>query len=393
MKNHIAIVGLGYVGLPLASKLASNNSIIGYDINEDRIKELRNGHDYTNEVKDIPPDIRFTCTPCDLSHADVLIITVPTPVKENKQPDLTALNSAVGTVMRNMKPKATMIIESTVYPGYTDEIAELMEKETGKKLWKDFFVGYSPERINPGDEYHRFQNTTKIIASPNEDTLKLMAELYSPITNIHPVRSFQEAEAAKCFENIQRDVNIATVNEFVKILDQMEIDSNNVLEACRTKWNFLDFRPGLVGGHCIPVDPYYFMDKAKEYEPFTIMSHARSVNENMLYFIANKIRAMTLKGSQILVCGKTYKANVPDTRNSLTGRLCERLKFYGRKVKLVDPLIDSDFDMKCLWEPDYTVIAVAHDEILNDKVLIPRTHTEYIDLTGKWNKTPVIWRF
>ena len=329
MKFNIAIIGLGYIGLPLAIEFSKFHKVIGFDINKKRINELKKGVDKTNEIiikKEIFKKINFTDNVQLLKNSNVFIITVPTPVKKNKTPDLSYLKNASQIVGRFLKKSSIVIYESTVFPGCTEEFCNpILEKTSGLKLNKDFFLGYSPERINPGVNIHKLPNIVKIVSGSNKYALNLIKKLYSKIikAGIHVTDKIKTAEAAKVIENIQRDINIALINECSVIFKKLNLDTSKILKAAETKWNFIPFKPGLVGGHCIGVDPYYLTYKAKEtnYDPKVILA-GRKVNDNMSNYIAKNVHKTLNVGvkryqkKRVLILGLSFKENCVDTRNS-----------------------------------------------------------------------------
>jgi UDP-N-acetyl-D-galactosamine dehydrogenase len=339
----IAVIGLGYVGLPLAVEFAKKRAVIGFDIQAKRIDELSSGHDRTlelsrEELKEAA-HLRFTANPDDLQKAQIFIVTVPTPINSANQPDITLLLKASDTVGRVLKQGDVVIYESTVYPGCTEEdCVPVLEKVSGLKFNIDFFVGYSPERINPGDKMHRISTIKKVTSGSTPDAASAIDELYKQIVTAgtHPAPSIKVAEAAKVIENTQRDLNIALINELALIFNRMGIDTEAVLQAAGSKWNFLPFRPGLVGGHCIGVDPYYLTHKAQAigYHPEVILA-GRRVNDGMGQYVASQlIKAMTKKGiaikdSKVLIMGLTFKENCPDIRNTKVVDIVSELKDYG----------------------------------------------------------------
>jgi UDP-N-acetyl-D-galactosamine dehydrogenase len=363
--NKIAIIGLGYVGLPLARLFATKYKVVGFDINETRIEELRNGHDSTLEVDDeILQDVLVSdfqnatngllCSSFikDLNDCIYYIVTVPTPVDKNNRPDLTPLCRASETVGKVLKKGDIVIYESTVYPGATEEeCIPVLEKISGLKFNEDFFAGYSPERINPGDKEHTVEKILKVTSGSTPEIGKKIDELYKSVikAGTHLAPSIKVAEAAKVIENSQRDINIAFVNELAKIFNLMQIDTHAVLEAAGTKWNFLPFKPGLVGGHCIGVDPYYLAQKAQElgYHPEIILA-GRRLNDSMGDYIASQVVKLMIKkgigvnGSKLLMLGITFKENCPDVRNSKIVDLVKALEDYGIEVTIYDPLANHD---------------------------------------------------
>ena len=358
MKNtNIAIVGLGYVGLPLAAAFAEKYNVIGFDINQTRIHELKAGHDRTlelepNELAAVKNNIRYTFDLKDIADSNVYIVTVPTPIDQSNRPDLTPLiksSQAVGSVL---KKGDTVIYESTVYPGVTEEVCvPELEKASGLKFNTDFFCGYSPERINPGDKEHTVKKILKVTSGSTPEIARKVDDLYKSIitAGTHMASSIKVAEASKVIENTQRDVNIALINELALIFDTMGIDTNEVIEASATKWNFIKLNPGLVGGHCIGVDPYYLTFKAEElgYKPNLILG-ARQINNGMGKYIAEKaIKCMIendekIKGSNILILGVTFKENCPDMRNTKVVDIIEEIKSYKCNVDVYDPWVDPE---------------------------------------------------
>jgi UDP-N-acetyl-D-galactosamine dehydrogenase len=382
----IAVVGLGYVGLPLAVALGKKNRTVGFDINEQRIEELRAGVDVTQEVE---PDALSAATQLTFTHdinavrdCCVYIATVPTPVTSHKQPDLFPLTSASAMIGEVLKAGDIVIFESTVYPGATEEVCvPVLEKRSGLRFNVDFFVGYSPERINPGDKKHRLENIKKVTSGSNDAVAQVVDDLYRSIISAgtHLASSIRVAEAAKVIENTQRDVNIALINELALIFNRLGIDTREVLEAAGSKWNFLPFEPGLVGGHCIGVDPYYLTHKADEigYHSRVILS-GREINDGMGQYVAEQvIKLMTMKrihvvGARILVMGFTFKENCPDIRNSRVIDIVDTLCQYNAIVDVCDPWIDvadaqRQHDATFVEYPpsalyDAVVVAVSHQQ-------------------------------
>ena len=387
----VSVVGLGYVGLPVAVAFGRQKPTIGFDINAKRIAELQGGHDRTGEVADDElktANVLYTDRLEDLRQADFHIVAVPTPVDDAHQPDLTPVEKASETVGRALKKGDIVVYESTVYPGVTEEICvPILEKTSGLKCGVDFAVGYSPERINPGDKEHAFTKIKKVVAGQDAATLEIVAQVYGSVVTagVHPAASIKVAEAAKVIENTQRDLNIALMNELAVIFDLMGIDTNDVLEAAGTKWNFLKFKPGLVGGHCIGVDPYYLTHKAEKlgYIPQVILA-GRRINDGMGKFVAQRaVKEMIHAGHNILgapvtVLGLTFKENCPDLRNSRVVDVVRELEEYGIKVQVYDPLADAEEAWHeyginlCPYdklEPAAAVVlAVSHDEF---KALMP----------------------
>jgi UDP-N-acetyl-D-galactosamine dehydrogenase len=351
----ISVIGLGYVGLPVAVAFGKVRRTVGFDINQLRIKELQAGHDRTGEVttEDLKSaDILFTDKLEELSQADFHIVAVPTPVDEAHQPDLTLMYRASETIGKALKKGDIVVYESTVYPGVTeDECVPVLERVSGLVCGRDFTVGYSPERINPGDKEHTFTKIKKVVSGQDAETLEIVARVYESVVTagVHRASSIRVAEAAKVIENTQRDLNIALMNELALIFDRMGIDTNDVLEAAGTKWNFLKFKPGLVGGHCIGVDPYYLTHKAEKigYIPQVILA-GRRINDGMGAFIAQRaIREMihaghNILGSTVTVLGLTFKEDCPDLRNSKVIDIIKELLDYGINVQVCDPLADPE---------------------------------------------------
>ncbi len=386
-KRKIAIIGLGYVGLTLANGLARKTTIIGFDKSETRIAELQKGYDHNYELGEAELsklDIRFTADEKDLDSADFFIITVPTPVNAMKQPDLSYIVGASQLVGRHLKPKDIVVYESTVYPGATEEVGlPALEETSHLKAGTDFTLGYSPERINPGDTQHTLSNTIKIISAQDAATLDVLDEVYSMATDagVYRAPTMKVAEAAKVIENTQRDLNISLINELAFIFHRLNIDTIEVLKAAETKWNFLSFRPGLVGGHCIGVDPYYLTYKAQQvgYDPNVILA-GRRINDTMGKFIAertikNLIRiGVPIKHCRIAVLGITFKENCADTRNSRVIDLIHELRSYGTEVLVHDPvanpvLVKEEYGIELQpWEKivdiEAIILAVAHQKYL-----------------------------
>lgn len=396
MERNIAVVGLGYVGLPVAVAFGKKNSVIGFDINPKRIKELKENHDRTNEVttEDLKvSDVEFTDSIDTLSQADFIIVAVPTPINKHNQPDLTPLISASKTVGKALKKGTIVVFESTVYPGATEEeCVPVLEENSGLKAGEDFFVGYSPERINPGDKEHTFETITKVVSGQTPEVLDIVADVYGSVVKagVHKAPSIKVAEAAKVIENTQRDVNIALMNEFAVIFDKVGIDTNAVLAASGTKWNFLNFKPGLVGGHCIGVDPYYLTHKAQElgHHPEIILA-GRRINDNMSKHVASNIikellkKGINVQNASINLLGLTFKENCPDLRNTKVIDIVRELEDYGMKINVNDVEADNetakalyDIDLvskENLPETDALIFAVPHRDYLENK-------SEYLDL-------------
>lgn len=389
------MVGLGYVGLPIALELARKSSVIGFDISEKRIRMMQKGEDPSEELDKSAfrgADIRFTSKPKDLREASFFIIAVPTPIDEHNLPDLKPLLSATKTVGAALKKGDYVVYESTVYPGCTEEdCLPLLLAESGLKFPGDFKLGYSPERINPGDKVHNLQSVIKVVAGSDKDALENIASVYSMVVKagVHKASSIKVAEAAKIIENTQRDVNIALVNELSIIFNRMGINTYEVLEAAGTKWNFLKFQPGLVGGHCIGVDPYYLTFKAKEYGYHAqIINSGRFVNDSMGGYIAKQtVKRMVKAGkhlneSKILVMGATFKEDVSDIRNSKVADVVNELRSYSTNVEVVDPHADSEE-----LESEYGFGLVDKAGKGYDAVVVAVSHKEYRKLDEKYFKS------
>ena len=404
----IGIIGLGYVGLPLAVEFAKKYTVVGVDINKKRIEELRVGKDLTSEVssKDLTAAIRtgleLSTSIQDAKNCTTFIVTVPTPVTSSKQPDLYPVISASKAVATVLKKGDTVVYESTVYPGVTEEVCvPILEEISGFSFNSDFFVGYSPERINPGDKKHTITKITKVVSGSTPETLRLLSELYGSIieAGIYEAPTIKIAEAAKVIENTQRDINIAFVNELSVIFSKMGINTQEVLKAAGTKWNFLNFYPGLVGGHCIGVDPYYLAYKSKElgYTPEMILA-GRRLNDNMPTFIVNQIvknfiqKNVNTKNAKALILGATFKENCPDLRNSKVVDLYRELTDFGFDVEIFDPQADSVIFHQQYGKPkiekpsgnyDLIILAVAHEEFksINPKSFLANNGVVY-DIKG-----------
>ncbi|MCD6452907.1 MAG: nucleotide sugar dehydrogenase [Dehalococcoidales bacterium] len=369
-KATVGIIGLGYVGLPLAKAFSKGLKVIGFDSNRDKVRGLKEANRN--------PNLIFTDRADDIAKADFIIICVPTPVTKSKQPDLSYVEGAARVAGQNMKRGSTVILESTVYPGVTEEIiGPILEGESGLKCGQDFKIAYSPERVNPGDSEHSVDRMTKVVSGMDEATTALVAELYSVVTpRIFRARDIKTAEAAKVIENIQRDLNIALMNELALIFEKMGLTTEDVLEAAATKWNFHRYSPGLVGGHCIPVDPYYLVYRAKElgYHPRVILA-GRAINDLMPEHIAEMmIKALNsagkvIRGSKVLIMGLTYKENVADIRETPVRGIIGELGEYGVELFGYDPLlsnIESEFGIKVVpnlgeIRIDGVILAVVHD--------------------------------
>jgi UDP-N-acetyl-D-glucosamine/UDP-N-acetyl-D-galactosamine dehydrogenase len=387
MKNKkIALIGLGYVGLPLAVEFGKKREVIGFDVNQSRIENLKNGIDTTlettkQELKDAIY-LNYTTNLNDIKNCNIFIVTVPTPIDNHKRPDLIPLEKSSESVGKILKKGDIVIYESTVYPGATEEVCvPLLERESGLTFNKDFYCGYSPERINPGDKEHRITTIKKVTAGSTPEIAIEVDELYQEIiiAGTHKASSIKVAEAAKVIENTQRDVNIALINELALIFNKLDIDTESVLEAAGTKWNFLPFRPGLVGGHCIGVDPYYLTHKAIEvgYNPEMILA-GRKLNDNMGSYIADQVlKLMTKKcihvvDANILIMGLTFKENCPDLRNTRVVDLVKEFEGFNCNVDVYDPWVSKDeavheYNIKPISKPitgkyDAILLAVAHNE-------------------------------
>ena len=385
--RHIAVVGLGYVGLPIAVAFGKRAPVIGFDINKAKIEELRKGIDRTGEVsrQDLKKSqVRYTSEPTDLKTADFIIVAVPTPINEALQPDLTALQRASELIGSNLSPGTIIVYESTVYPGATEEVClPILEKASGLKCGLDFKIAYSPERINPGDKEHTLEKIVKVVSAQDDESLEVVARTYGLVVRagIHRASSIKVAEAAKVIENTQRDLNIALMNELALIFHRLGVDTKSVLEAAGTKWNFLKFSPGLVGGHCIGVDPYYLTTKAESvgYHPEVILA-GRRINNSMGKFVAEHTMKLLsqlerpISDLKVAVLGLTFKENVPDLRNSRVPDIVNELKEYGLHVMVHDPLAEpeeavAEYGLRLLpWERirqvDAIVLAVPHRQYL-----------------------------
>ncbi|OQW78781.1 MAG: Vi polysaccharide biosynthesis protein VipA/TviB [Proteobacteria bacterium ST_bin11] len=382
----IGMIGLGYVGLPLAVEFGRKYQTVGFDINSHRIQELRAGRDHTLEVSEeelaAAKLLTYSADLPDIADCSVYIVTVPTPINEHKQPDLTPLQKASDLLGKVIKPGDIVIYESTVYPGATEEVCvPILEKVSGLKFNRDFYVGYSPERINPGDKQHRVTNILKVTSGSTPEIAEKVDGLYKSIitAGTHKASSIKVAEAAKVIENTQRDVNIALINELALIFNKLGIDTEEVLLAAGTKWNFLPFRPGLVGGHCIGVDPYYLTHKAQAigYNPEVILS-GRRINDGMGVYVVSQLVKLMLKKrvhvqeANVLIMGLTFKENCPDIRNTRVVDIVAELKTYGVNVEIYDPWVNAEeakheYDITPVDKPaagkyDAIILAVAHDQ-------------------------------
>lgn len=414
--NKIGVIGLGYVGLPLAVEFGKKIDVVGFDINQERIEELKKGFDRTREVE--PEELKasgklhFSNQLDDLKSVNYFIVTVPTPVDEFKTPDLKPLQSASKTVGSVLKKGDIVIYESTVYPGCTEEICvPVLEKVSGLKFNVDFFCGYSPERINPGDKLHRVTTIKKVTSGSTPEIAEKVDQLYREIivAGTHKASSMKVAEAAKVIENSQRDINIAFVNELALIFDRIGIDTSEVLEAAGTKWNFLPFRPGLVGGHCIGVDPYYLTYKADSlgYHPQVILA-GRRINDNMGIYIANSVIKLMAKNDlpvnkgKVLMLGITFKENCPDIRNSKVVDVIRELQSFGSEVDIYDPQADAaevkhEYGLSLISKPEKKyhaiVLTVSHQEFASlDMESIKEKNAVVYDVKGFLDKSKVTAR-
>lgn len=404
----IGMIGLGYVGLPLAVEFGRKYPTVGFDINQHRINELQAGEDHTLEVNEEElaqaTHLTYSSQRSDLTECNIYIVTVPTPINEHKQPDLTPLQKASDLLGNIIKPNDIIVYESTVYPGATEEVCvPILERISGLTFNKDFYVGYSPERINPGDKQHRVTNILKVTSGSTPEVADKIDALYKSIitAGTHKASSIKVAEAAKVIENTQRDVNIALINELALIFNKLGIDTEEVLLAAGTKWNFLPFRPGLVGGHCIGVDPYYLTHKAQAvgYNPEVILS-GRRINDGMGAYVVSQLIKLMLKkrihvqDAEVLIMGLTFKENCPDIRNTRVVDIVEELKTYGVNIDVYDPLVNSgevfhEYGIHTLDKPvqgkyDAIILAVAHDEFkkmqITDIKALGKTHAIIYDL-------------
>ena len=383
----LSLVGLGYVGMPIAVAFAKKVRVIGFDLNEAKIEKYKSGVDPTNEVGDAAireTTVQFTADPAELRKAKFHIVAVPTPVNSDHTPDLTPVEGASRILGQNLTKGSIVVFESTVYPGVTEDICvPILEKESGLKCGRDFRIGYSPERINPGDKVHRLESIVKIVSGMDAETLEEVAKTYELVVaaGVHRASSIKVAEAAKVIENSQRDINIAFMNELSMIFHKMGIDTKEVLEAAGTKWNFLKFSPGLVGGHCIGVDPYYLTYKAEElgYHSKIILS-GRQINDDMGKYVAQSLvkemirMDIPVNHARVAILGFTFKENCPDTRNTKVIDIYNELKEYGIEALVVDPVADADeaerlygirfSTLDDIRDMDAVIVAVRHDEFL-----------------------------
>jgi UDP-N-acetyl-D-glucosamine/UDP-N-acetyl-D-galactosamine dehydrogenase len=391
-KNHarkIAVVGLGYVGLPIAVAFGKQQRVIGFDINRAKIAELQRGIDRTGEVSaaDLKAtDVQYTYQPSELKTADFIIVAVPTPINEALQPDLTALRKSSELIGANLSPGSIVVFESTVYPGATEEVClPILEQASGMKCGVDFKLGYSPERINPGDKEHRLETIIKVVSAQDDASLEIVAKTYELVVKagIHRASSIKVAEAAKVIENTQRDLNIALMNELALIFHRLGIDTKSVLEAAGTKWNFLKFSPGLVGGHCIGVDPYYLTSKAESvgYHPQVILA-GRRINNGMGKFVAEqtmkRLSALPrpVNDLKVAVLGLTFKENVPDLRNSRVPDIIRELQEYGVQVQVHDPIAPPEEAVE-----EYGIHLSKWDDLKDiDGLIIAVAHRAYLEM-------------
>ncbi|MBT3405581.1 nucleotide sugar dehydrogenase [Candidatus Woesearchaeota archaeon] len=387
----ICIVGLGYVGLPLAVAFGRKTRVMGFDINEKKIQELKQDHDSMGEVEEQElkqTDITYTANPEDIRNTDFIIVAVPTPIDAHNKPDLTPMIKASETIAKNLAKGSIVVFESTVYPGVTEEICvPVLEKHSNLKCGDDFKVGYSPERINPGDKEHTIDKIIKIVSGQDEETLNIVADVYETIVTagVHKAPNIKTAEAAKVIENIQRDLNIGLVNELALIFQKVGISTFDVIEAASTKWNFHKYKPGLVGGHCIGVDPYYLVYKAEElgYHP-QIITAGRSINDNMHKNVAELIikglikAGKAVKNSKILILGLTFKENITDPRNSRAKQLIEELKDYEVDIVACDPWLNDELVMK-----EFKVENIPFERIKKDidGIILVTAHDEFKEIS------------
>ena len=423
---NVAVVGLGYVGLPLAIEFGKRFPTIGYDVSKAKIAGYREGRDAMGEVSReefaASHHVEFTADSSALARADIILVAVPTPIDEARKPDLRPLIGASETIAPNLKPGAIVCYESTVYPGATEEVCvPVLERLSGKRWKRDFFVGYSPERINPGDKKHTLSTVVKVVAGDTPETLDTLSEFYGAIVSagVHRASSIRVAEAAKVIENTQRDLNIALMNELAIIFDKLGLDTLEVLEAAGTKWNFLPFRPGLVGGHCIGVDPYYLTHKAEVigYHPQVILA-GRRINDGMGKFIAEQtVKQMIaggspIKGAKVNVLGLTFKEDVPDLRNSRAVDVIHELQTYGVEVTVHDPIAapadaHEEYGIRLTdWDAlpvaDAVVLAVAHQDYIQrpsrDYVAMLRRGGCFVDVKSRFDRKALeaasvrVWR-
>jgi UDP-N-acetyl-D-glucosamine/UDP-N-acetyl-D-galactosamine dehydrogenase len=407
LTSNVAVVGLGYVGLPLAMAFSKALQTIGFDISQDRIAELKDGIDRNGEMTKADlaaAPLELTSDPAQLKRAALIIVAVPTPVDRAKRPDLTPLVKASRLIGKNLARGAIVVYESTVYPGCTEEICvPILERESKLQCGKDFKIGYSPERINPGDTEHTFENVMKIVSGQDPETAEVLAQTYGLVVKagVHKAPSIRVAEAAKVIENIQRDLNIALMNELAVLFHRIGLDTAEVFQAARSKWNFLPFEPGLVGGHCIPVDPYYLTHKAQEidYHPEVILA-GRRINDSMGRYVAQETMRLLIqsgkvvRGAKTLVLGAAFKENVPDVRNTRVTELMRELEEHGIEVAVADPLVQPKdlelFKVRIVANPfgenekfDAVVLAVPH------KIFRDTPAEAYIELLANHDRPAV----
>lgn len=419
-KSSLAVIGLGYVGMPIAVAFAGKINVIGFDLNKEKIMGYRAGMDPTNEVGNEQlrkSTVEFTADPASIKKANFVIVAVPTPINQDKTPDLTPVEKASEIIGENLSPNTIIVFESTVYPGVTENICvPIIEKASGLKCGAGFKIGYSPERINPGDKVHKLENITKIVSGMDQETLDQVKKIYDLVieAGTYPVSNIKTAEAIKVAENSQRDINIAFMNELAMVFDRMEIDTNEVIAGMNTKWNALGFCPGLVGGHCIGVDPYYFIYQAEQlgYHSQIILA-GRKVNDGMGKYIADAaIKQMILAGknvakSKIVILGITFKENCPDIRNSKVYDIIEGLREYGITPEIVDPWVDADIvkndnriefrTIQEIFNVDCLILAVAHNEFKEIDIEqiagfykeIPMEERVLIDIKGIFNREQI----
>ena len=409
----IAIIGLGYVGLPLALAFAKHYKVVGYDVNAERVGQLNKGVDANLDVEvEVNSNLIFSNNENDLKKSNIYIITVPTPVDKDNVPDLTSLKSASELVANSLQKGDIVIYESTVYPGITEDICvPILAKISGLSYNHEFYCGYSPERISPGAEKYTLENVVKVTSGSTSKVADLVDDLYKKIikAGTYKAPSIKVAEAAKVIENTQRDVNIALMNELAMMFDKMNIDTSEVLEAAKTKWNFLDFKPGLVGGHCIGVDPYYLLHKSEEmgYKP-TLLHSSRTINNNVASFIVDKtIKLMIdadkeIKGASVLIMGYTFKENCADTRNTKVKDIIDGLESYSCRVSVFDPYLSVDFCGNFIGSPffgekryDAIIVAVSHNKFIeyttNDFKQLSNGKFVLLDIKGIYKESS--WKF
>lgn len=385
MEKKISVIGTGYVGLPLSIGLSRHYPILSFDINKKRISDLAEGYDRNLEFSKteiLASNVSFSADIKSLEATDVFIITVPTPIKKNNAPDLTYVKNAFKLVSKFIQKNNIVVLESTVYPGITEEMGKIIEKNSGLVCGLDFHLGYSPERFNPGDKNNNYADITKIVSAQNEYSSKVILEIYSKVfKNIHIAPSIKIAESSKLLENIQRDVNIALINEFAMVLAKDNISILEVLEAAKTKWNFLNFIPGLVGGHCISVDPYYYLDYLGNKKQNSVVRAAREINEKFEQYVFNIIykKLEATKSRNLLVLGLSFKENTPDIRNSKTISIIKDLekKIYNLNILIHDPLVDS----KVLDSNLRSKFITNLEDVLVDTLVITNSSDRYKNLT------------